>query len=312
MEKIKKLFFFIIINLILTNYGLSEINNRIIVSVNDDPITNFDLIEEIKTLNVMTGGALLNAERNYVRKTAIESLINRSIKQREIEKFDIKTFSQTELNNQINTIVNRFYGNDINNLRIVLEKNEMKFKDLTEKFKNDLKWVNLIFDKYGKKIKISDQLIDKRLEEIKNNQYVTKYLLSEIVIEQPANDTFENEIEKIKKKIESNGFKNTALEFSVASSASNLGELGWINEGSLSNEYRSIISKLKVGQVSKPIKSTEGMIIFKLDDKKTDKIELDLKIVRENILSSEMRKKINVFSRLYLQKLKKEAKILTY
>ena len=64
----------------------------------------------------------------------------------------------------------------------------------------------------------------------------------------------ENDIQKIQ-DIESEIKKDLVLvlKFSISSSASNKGDIGWISEKSLSDQIYNIIKNMKIGQVSEPI-----------------------------------------------------------
>ena len=72
----------------------------------------------------------------------------------------------------------------------------------------------------------------------------------------------------MKNQIKTNGFENTAVNMSVASTSINKGDLGWINGKSLSKNMKEIIDRLEVGEISKPIFRQNSVVIFKLMDKK--------------------------------------------
>ena len=44
--------------------------------------------------------------------------------------------------------------------------------------------------------------------------------------------------------------------------------MGWINSSSLSEEFLKILSNMKIGEVSKPIRKQNKIIFLKLNDKK--------------------------------------------
>ena len=78
--------------------------------------------------------------------------------------------------------------------------------------------------------------------------------------------------------------KKQSKKFSTSESALNNGKLGWISENELQNVYSRELKKLKVGEITQPIKKNNKLIILKLNDKETEQ-----KIV-ENI--EELRKKL--------------------
>ena len=83
---------------------------------------------------------------------------------------------------------------------------------------------------------------------------------------------------KIKRQIEENGFENTALKISKSSTASKKGDLGWINGKSLSEKIYKILNKMKIGDISNPIKRQDSILFLKLNDKRISKVDdIDIK-----------------------------------
>ena len=68
---------------------------------------------------------------------------------------------------------------------------------------------------------------------------------------------------KLKNEIESQGFENVALSYSISLSSNNKGNLGWINGKSLSKEILNIVKKMNIGEVSEPILQQNNIIVFK-------------------------------------------------
>ena len=65
---------------------------------------------------------------------------------------------------------------------------------------------------------------------------MTEYRISEIEVEKKLNQSSKDIILNIQEKIDQLGFETTALNYSVATSSSNKGDLGWINSKSLSKK----------------------------------------------------------------------------
>ena len=63
------------------------------------------------------------------------------------------------------------------------------------------------------------------------------------------------------KKIDQLGFETTALNYSIAASSSNKGDLGWINTKSLSKTFFNVLTQMNINDVSKPIEQ-QNVIIF--------------------------------------------------
>ena len=112
-------------------------------------------------------------------------------------------------------------------------------------------WNRLIFEKYKNQININEGFITSKMNIEKKKKNEKQYKLLEIVIKNNINVA--NEIEKIKKSIEEVGFKNTASLYSVSDSSKLGGDIGWINESSLSTKILKELNNIKIGDFVKPI-----------------------------------------------------------
>ena len=108
--------------------------------------------------------------------------------------------------------------------------------------------------KIFKKIEIDENLIDEEVKKIiKSSSQNQEVNLSEIEVLQDEKISNDELVSKIMKQISQNGFENTALKFSISDSASDKGNLGWINLNILSKKVNNAVKILKHGQISEPI-----------------------------------------------------------
>ena len=115
---------------------------------------------------------------------------------------------------------------------------------------------------------INQEEIEERLRLIQNKKKVEEYLISEIVIKKVEENKIKKEIENLKNEIEIEGFDNTARNLSISESAIKGGDLGWINENILSEKIKSAIYNTPVGSISEPVLLPDGILIFKIRDKR--------------------------------------------
>ena len=152
---VKKFFFFyIIVNLF--NY-LYASPYKIIVTVNNDPITQIDLDYEMKILSILNNRDISKQEVNI----ALNNLIEGSIKKKEIINEKIK-IEDNLINNHFLQISKNLNLNSIDQNLIFLIK---------EKIKIDKLWNDLIIKKYGWKISINMKEIDQKLKEKYKESY---------------------------------------------------------------------------------------------------------------------------------------------
>ena len=106
--------------------------------------------------------------------------------------------------------------------------------------------------------------------------------------------------------IESVGFKKTAIIHSNSDTATNGGLIGWVKVDNLNQNIKEIISKLKQGQFSKPIRTSSGFIIIKIEDKKEYVSKFDLNEKVQEVIKFKTNEQLDQFSSMYFNKLKKD------
>jgi len=119
-----------------------------------------------------------------------------------------------------------------------------------------------------------------------------------------------NKISFINKKINENGFDDTALRYSESSSAYEKGDLGWLNAASLSDQISKIVSSLNVGDISPPIENMNDVLFLKLIDKRSSKAQnINYDTLRENLINQKKNELFNLYSGSYLSKLRNNSLI---
>ena len=182
---IKKIIFIFFVFFKL-NYSFAENNNSIIITVGNQPITNLDLIKEIKIIALTSNILITETNQDQIKDLAIKSLIKRSIKETEIQRLNIVRFSEESLKNNIETIANKL-GLDQTNFTKLLKQNNLDIDDLKKRFEIDLKWNAAIFKLYKNKIYLNTVEIEEKINlEIKNIKSEKVFLLSEIAINLPS------------------------------------------------------------------------------------------------------------------------------
>ena len=163
--KIKfQIFFFLIIFFLLQNKIVySQINNKIIISVGDYPITTIDLLKEIKLIAILSDTDINQKNREQIKGLAVKSLIKRNIKESEIKRRNIYKYNKKQLNALIlNT--SKKLGVDQQGLKQILERNNLSYKELTKRFETDLKWNYMIFQIYKNKISLNAAEIENKIQ----------------------------------------------------------------------------------------------------------------------------------------------------
>ena len=295
---------FLFLSLFFSNILANE--NKIIVKIDNQIITSYELKNKILTNIILLNEELNQNNINKNKKLALDSLINSRIKRKEFEKYNID-INKTNILSQLLAVS----ANNINALKKKFEVNNLSYEMFEEDIKIEVTWKQFIFQMYNNKVKINEKEIDKQIDKIKKNRLdIEEFRISEILISFNDETDKKNKISFINKKINENGFDETALRYSESSSAYEKGDLGWLNAASLSDQISKIISSLNVGDISPPIENMNDVLFLKLIDKRSSKAQnINYDTLRENLINKKKNELFNLYSGSYLSKLRNNSLI---
>ena len=375
MRKNIKLFKSIIfLSILLITSSKAELTNKVIVSVGNEIITNYDMARELKYLNVITVGQLKNLEAQEAKDMATNSLIKDKIKINVLSNYDNIIIKDELIEDQIKRTFRRFGFNNIEDFKRYLEIENYNFEEFKKKVLLELQWNQLVYQFYKNQIVINKEKIDKKINVIISEQEKKKeYLIYEIFIEdakikksngkdekaliednivveeedkvvvdekvgiiiKAESASYDNKVNIVKiidtknpekkvidsktnnqitiddimKNIKQKGFKDTAIQFSSSSNSQQGGRLGWISESEFSEILLKHIKNSKVGNVTKPIPVPGGILIIKVENKRTEKSEIDIERKMNELIQIEKNSQLTQFSSNYFNQVKNNIKI---
>jgi len=286
-----------------------SLENKILFKVDNEIITTIDIYEEIKFLKTF------NPEINNLSETEIFEISKNSILRERIKKLEIMKFvKELEINEKfllkfIKGKYSKIGLNSLENFQNYLKDNNLNFEVVKKKFIIEIIWRDLIYQKFKEKVIINREKIKNEILQnpIKENQ--RELLLSEIIFDVANKIDYENKYKEILKDIDKLGFKKTALIHSNSDTATSGGLIGWIKENNLNQNIRTILSKLKIGQISKPIRTSGGFIILKIEDEKKYKSNFNIDDKITEVIKFKTDDQLNQFSNMYFNKIKKDLTI---
>ena len=300
-----KIYLILFINIIALNSVLSEV--FIIAKVNQEIITNIDIDFEKKYL-VSLNPNLNKLDENRITEYAKNSLINEKIKKIEIEKnFEIIP-NETLLSNVIADIYSSIGISSLSEFESYLSQNEVDIKRVKEKIAIEIAWNDLIVRIFNNEIEIDENLMSKELEKMQEKK-VENLLLSEIIFTINEKKELESKYESIQQSIYEIGFEETARIYSLSDSKKSGGNLGWIYKSQLSKEIKEAINKMNIGDFTKPIVTSGGFLILKLNDIKTENIKIDKDAQLKKMVEFERERQLTRFSTLFYKRIFNNAEI---
>ena len=311
MIKIKKIFIVAVITLIsLTNVS-AEIKDGIFITVGNKAITKSDIVQEMKLILILNNMSYTVEKKDELERMAVNSTIKRTIKEIEINKYQAFEYSKAELNNELIKLSNNI-DMDVETLRNVCISNGLDFKNIVNQIKIELQWNSFIFSMYKNRVSVNLTEIDEQLKISQTKEEFKEYLVSEIIFESVEVGQLETKIDEIKNKIKIDGFEKVAMSLSISQSAVRGGDLGWLNENEISKKFRKEIFSTPIGSISVPIILNEGILIFKVRDKRTVKNEITLEQLKDQLVVSEKTKILNMYSLSHYDNLKRLISINFY
>ena len=287
--------------LLLTNNSISEKKITIELKIGNEILTNIDIEKEQDYL-IALNNSLKEVPKNQLKEIAKNSIIREMIKKNELLKY----YNLDESNKYEDQIFQDFiltlnFKNE-NEFKLYLGNYNLNLEDIKEKLKIEALWNELIFKKFNGQININKEEIEKKLKSQKN--IVIEYNLSEILFELRGSEILEEKYELIKKNINISGFKNSANLFSISDSSKFGGQIGWISETQLNHNMLKEIKSLKIDEITKPIQTSGGYLILKLNNKKNKEVTIDIKKTLNKTISQEKNRQLNQFSLIYYNKIK--------
>ena len=308
MIKIKKIFFivlFLLINIQKTN---AEIKDSLFMTIGNKPITQSDIVDEIKIILILNNQGYSDDKRDQLHELAVRSTVKRTIKNIELERNNFYSLNEEDLQKQLAILASDLFM-DIDTLKNLCESNELDFSKIEDQVKTELYWNSLIFEIYKHNLNINQEEIEDKLKLNQNKNKINEYLMSEIVISKVENDKMDLEIEKLKNKIEVEGFEKTAKELSISESGLNGGDLGWINENIMSDKIKSVLIKTQIGNLSSPVILDNGILIFKVRDKREIDQNISLEEIKNELINAEKSKILNMHSMSHYDKVRRTISI---
>ena len=281
-----------------------SIETKIIHQIQNEIITNVDIKNEFKYL------LALNNNLKEIEKEKILTIANQSAIREKIKKIEIsKSFKKIKINNEyldllLEKIYSRLNLKTLEEFELYLKDYDLNLEEVEKKITIDALWNELIIQKYESQVSINEAKIKKEI--LKNSKIQSKeYQLSEIIFEIKRKEEIERRYNEVVKSINEIGFENSAATYSFSESSKIGGDIGWINENSLNDNIRKNINSLQIGEITKPIILSNGILVLKLINTKNLKTTMDVESEFKKAINYERNRQLNQYSKIYYNKVKK-------
>lgn len=250
--------------------------DHIVAVVNKEAITFIELGK--RTDNVLTRLRKKNVKlppENIVRKQILEQLILEKIQLQLAKRRGIKVNDET-LNRVVANIAQK-NNMDLPTFRTALQQDGLNYKEFRENIRREMLITQLRQRSVESRIHVSEQEVELHLANLKNQAPLNdEFKLGHILLAVPENASpeqiafIQSKANSIHAKLKSGAdFSQMAIAESGGQQALSGGDLGWRKAGQLPTLFADNMSKMKVGDVTEPIRSPSGFHIVKLLDRRS-------------------------------------------
>lgn len=277
--------------------------NKIIMKIDNNIITTYDIIEESNYLSILNP-TFKGLNKNEIFDISKNSLIREKIKEIEL----LKNLNQIKIEDSVfdqflDQNAKKFKLNTKEEFVNLIKDANVSFKNFRKKITIDILWNQLIFQKFSSKVKIDKENLKQK---IYNSERSKAYLLNEIVYKAENLSNQKQKLEEISKSIKLIGFENTALNYSISESAKEGGSIGWVEDAALNSKVLEKIKKLELNDYTNPINIPSGFLILQLKEIKEIKNIIDYEKKLEELIIVSTNQQLNQYSNLYYNKASKD------
>ncbi len=240
---------------ILVWSGLAAAQIGIVATVNEHPITNYDVEQRARFLEFATNIRITDENRDRVYEDALQLLIDDKLRLAEAKTMipDVESSVLPEARN----FMNQNFGDGNRSGAIILREAGIDPMTVQQKYTSDLAWSSYVSGRFQEKFSNIEMMIDDELDRIKLNAAKPQIQLGEIVLA-PGQSRDLAQTEALAREIvaavrKGASFAEIARQYSAAGSASRGGNIGWVMVEKLPKVFRDGLEGMTGGEVTDPI-----------------------------------------------------------
>ena len=244
---------------------------RIAAVVNDDVISIYDLAARIDI--VVASSNLTDAPelRRQIAPQVLRSLVDEHLQIQEANRLDIAV-GDKEIQFAINQIEkNRDIG--VGGFDSFVNAHRLDREAVVVQIKAEIAWSKVITRRLNSAITVGEDEIDEALARLESSRGQPENRVAEIFlsIESPEQEreilkTAENLLAQLRQGAE---FTGIARQFSQSATSAVGGDIGWVIAGQLPAPIDAVLPDMAAGEISKIIRTFDGVHIVKLLDRRT-------------------------------------------
>lgn len=235
---------------------------EIVATVNDEPISKYDVEARAKLIAIQKAEYLTNKRKAQYVGEALEMLIDEKVKTNMAKQRGFSV-GNDEINNAISHLEKQ-NGLKPGEMVKMLAKNGVPVEILKNQIQSDLMWIQVLQKHRSSIAEVTSAEIEKKKNELRQKLKEEEFFVFEILIPNKA------EAEKCYNEL-LNGtpFDVASKQYSQSETKEAGGEVGWIKTDYYGKEISAVLRQMNMGDLSAPLKTKKGYLLLLLQDKKT-------------------------------------------
>lgn len=270
--KVSRLFVFSLLLLALSPAFAQPAAKRsgetIVAVVNGEIITQHDLDEKTKLALVSSGLADTPEMRARIVGPLLHRMVDEDLKIQAAAKEKLAVTAE-DLSSQIASLDEANHLPPGGLLKLLTAKG-VSPDALRQQLRAEIAWSKLVHLALIKRVHVSENAVQTRLDALKANQGKPEYLVSEIflAVDDPKSEPQVHDLaERLTEQMHQGApFEAIARQFNQAGSVD--GNLGWVSYGMLDDDLLKALEGMEPKSVSAPIRATDGYHILNLREKR--------------------------------------------
>lgn len=234
--------------------------------VNDQPISYSDVRERARLLLLSLGTQPTQQDIVRITGQALEQLIDEKLQLEKAAEFEVEIEAEEVLANVADLAAQS--GLSQGQLYEQLSLSGVNPRSLEEQTRAEIAWRRIMNGLYGSRIRISENQIAERLEQLRAASQETQFRVAEIFLFAPDPTSQAQAVEAANsiraQLIEGASFQVAAQRFSSAPTSATGGDMGWVSIEDLEPEVAEALPTLGNGGLSAPIRVANGVYLVAL------------------------------------------------
>ncbi|MEO0465417.1 MAG: peptidylprolyl isomerase [Pseudomonadota bacterium] len=254
--------------------------------VNDEPVSYSDVRQRARMLLLGLGTQPTQQDIQRITGQALQQLIDEKLQLQEASEYEL-VIDPAEVRAEIGELAAQS-GLSEEEFYTQLISAGINPTSLQEQVEAETAWRRIMSGLYGSRIRISNNQIQDRLEQLRASSRETQFLVSEIFLYAPDEESKTQAREAAAsirdQLIEGAPFPVAAQRFSSAPTSATGGDMGWISLDDLDPESSAALIAMDGPGITEPVTVADGVYIFAVRSRQ-EPGETDTQVTLKRVLT---------------------------